>query len=369
MALVLNQVVRVRVAVVLGAADASVGQVFDTDTATWSDVVWIDVANSTAQPLEFGDVDFWAEVTNLGLIRTSISHPSVVLRAWAAGGIHPDAFQILTSGSTVQNVAKLLSGGVDVVTTLPALGAVLNTVRIRGLGPQRVGWTGRMPAALSWDRVFLGIRKRVKPGSDVSADSDYLAGVAGFASSHADFSAWLAANRPEYGSAIAIGVSLEFQRSLSQFGEVDQYRYVAVFTVHAFLTSDGSGWSWTARGALMSQTIQMVTASVCGGRDGVQLFYGDAYTPTAPSVAHPGAGAHQGTLNGTFVTPAGAGSVTASPRGILYNGGPTYGVDVSFTADSEGRIIGVTAAGISSDGTVLSVSGWGACKAEGGVLA
>jgi len=45
---------------------------------------------------------------------------------------------------------------------LPGLGATLNKVRIRGMSPQRVGWTGRVPAALSWERSYFALRKRVK---------------------------------------------------------------------------------------------------------------------------------------------------------------------------------------------------------------
>ena len=47
MALIVGQVVRVRVAAVIDTADASVGQVFDEDTNQWTDLVWIDLANSS----------------------------------------------------------------------------------------------------------------------------------------------------------------------------------------------------------------------------------------------------------------------------------------------------------------------------------
>jgi hypothetical protein len=150
-----------------------------------------------------------------------------------------------------------------------------------------------------------------------------------------------------------------------------RYAYAAVFTLHAYLIYDGSGWAWTTRGALVRQTVNEVVVSPCGGRTGVPTFYGEAYTPSTANVAALGAAGHQyGTVGGTFTTPAaGGGTVTASPRGALYSGGPSYGVDVTFSVNAQGRVAGVHVAGYSSDGTVESVSGWGACKAEGGYLA
>ncbi len=77
-----------------------------------------------------------------------------------------------------------------------------------------------------------------------------------------------------------------------------------------------------------------------------------------------------GTTSGSFTTPAaGGGTVTASPRGGIYSGGPTYGADITFTVSPQGRVTNVAASGFSSDGTVESVFAWGACKAEGGYLA
>jgi hypothetical protein len=93
--------------------------------------------------------------------------------------------------------------------------------------------------------------------------------------------------------------------------------------------------------------------------------------PSAANVASTLAGVHSyGTLSGSFTTPAaGGGTVTASPRGGIYSGGPTYGADITFTVSPQGRVTNVSAAGFSSDGTVESVFAWGACKSEGGYLA
>jgi hypothetical protein len=371
MALLVGQVVRVRVAVVLDSTDLSVGQVYDEDAAAWTDLVWVDIASSTALPLEFGDVDFWAEVYSLALTRNTVARPAVRLRAWRSGGVKADEFEILTSGSAYMNVAKLTQGGADVQTNLPGLGATLNKVRIRGMSPQRVGWTGRVPAALSWERSNFALRKRVKYGADSSYDSEYLSGVSGFAASHGDFNSWLGTNLPEYGSPITIGATLEFSRPQLSSSWSYRYKYAAVFTIHAYCIYDGSGWAWNAsRGSLVRQTVTEVAVNPCGGRTGVQTFYGETYATTTANVAYLNAGPHQyGTLGGSFTTPAaGGGTITAAPRGALYSAGPSYGVDLTFTVNAKGRIAGFSVAGYSSDGTVESVSGWGACKTEGGYL-
>ena len=65
MALVLGQMVRVRVAVVLDSTDLSVGQVYDEEAAAWADLVWVDLASSTVMPQEFGNVEFWCEVYSM----------------------------------------------------------------------------------------------------------------------------------------------------------------------------------------------------------------------------------------------------------------------------------------------------------------
>jgi len=370
MALIVGQVVRVRVAVVIDTADASVGQVFDEDTSQWTDLVWIDLANSTAMPLEFGDAEFWAEVSTLTLTRLTITRPAVRLRAWRSGGVKADTYEILTSGSATLNQAKLLRTGADLSTNLPGLGQTLNKVRIRGFRDQRIGWTGRVPAALSWDRPTLALRKRVKYGADSSFEQEYLAGVSGFAGNLGGFNGWLAANLPEYGSAITVGATLEFSRSQLSGGWTLRYKYVAVFTIHASLSFDATTWVWTTRGTLLRTQSNDGPFTFCGGAN-VTTFIGDVFSTTSANAAFIGAAAHGfGTLNGSFATPtAGGGTVTASPRGALYSGGPSYGVDFTITVTPQGRIGGVAVAGVSSDGTVESVTAWGACKAEGGLLA
>lgn len=374
MALLISQVVRVRVAVVLdtATADASVGQVFDDDTAQWTDLVWIDLLTSTALPQEFGDVEFWAEVYSLTVTRLSITRPGVRLRAWRSGGQKADEYQVMTTGSSTVNTAKLRFGGADLMTTLPGLGLVQNTVRVRGFRDQRVGWTGRMPVALSWDLGTRAIRKRVKYGADASFENEYLAGVSGFSGSLGAFNAWLAGNLPEYGAALTIGACLEFSRTLVQFNWTYRYKYVAVFTLHALLSTDVSAWAWTTRRVGLQVTSNELTADTCGGRTNVPLFYGDESLVTAANQAAIGAGVNGlGTANGVFVTPAsGGGTVTASPRNLLYSGGPPYGVNVTLSVTPQGRISNVAVAGIAtSDGTLDSVTAWGACKAEGGLLA
>jgi hypothetical protein len=371
-ALLLNQVVRVRVAVVLdtAASDSSVGQVYDEESAQWADLVWIDLLNSTAMPQEFGDVEFWAEVSSLAITRVAITRPGVRLRAWRSGGQKADEYEVITSGSSSANIAKVRFGGADVMTNLPGLGTVQNTVRVRGFRDQRVGWSGRMPAALSWELSTRAIRKRVKYGADASIDQDYLAGVSGFSASLGAFNAWLAGNLPEYGSALTVGACLEFSRTLTQANWTYRYQYVASFILHAVMSADSTTWAWTARRTVMSVISNELTSDVCGGRTNVPLFYGDAYLATAANQAFIGASTN-GFSTGSFVTPAaGGGTVTASPRNSLYSGGPTYGVDIALTVTPKGRISNVAVTGLAtSDGTLGSVTAWGACKAEGGWLA
>ncbi|MBA3935828.1 MAG: hypothetical protein H0X38_00025 [Planctomycetes bacterium] len=372
MALVLNQIVRVRVAMVLDTADNSVGQVYDDETAHWTDLVWIDVANSTAMPFEFGNVEFFAEVASLALTRFGVTRPGVRLRAWRSGGDRADEYEILVSGSTTYNQAKLQRGGADLMTTLPGLGAVLNKVRVRTLRDQRVGWTGRVPAALSWDRSTLAIRKRIKYGADSTYEQDYLSGVSGFAGSLGALNTWLAANQPEFGAALTISSTLEFSRPQTQVNWTYRNKYVGVFTAHLNLAFDGSSWLWATRGALIRQTSNELTADVCGGRTGVRLFYGDTIQVSTANAAYLGAGQlSNGTTNGTVTTPAaGGGTVTISPRAGLFSSGTTNcGVDLTLTVTPKGRVTNVSVAGYSSDGTVESVSTWGACKTEGGYLA
>jgi hypothetical protein len=117
------------------------------------------------------------------------------------------------------------------------------------------------------------------------------------------------------------------------------------------------------------QSIENST-TICGG--GTLLgFYGDTYALNAANAAYVMAAAHQnGNTSGTFTTPAASGgTVVASPRGVLYSGGPSYGVDVTLTVSPKGRITAVSVAGFSSDGTVEATTAWGACKVEGGSLA
>lgn len=370
MPLIVGQVVRVRVAVVIDTADASVGQVFDEDTGQWTDLVWIDLAGSTAFPMEFGDAEFWAEVSTLTLTRLTITRPAVRLRAWRSGGMKADEYEVLTSGSATINQAKLLRAGADLTTNLPGLGAVLNKVRVRGFRDQRIGWSGRVPAALAWERTTLALRKRVKYGADSTYEQEYLTGVSGFAANLGALNGWLSGNLPEYAAPITVGATLEFSRLQAQVAWTYRYKYVAVFTLHAALAFDASSWTWTVRGALLRTQSFEVTGQVCGGATPL-LFYGDAYQANTANIASIGAGTHiNGTLSGAFATPAaGGGTVTASPRGAIYSGGPTYGVDITLTVTPKGRISNVAIAGVSSDGTVESVTAWGACKAEGGLLA
>lgn len=366
MALVLTQVVRVRVAVVLdGSADYSVGQVVDEETNQWTDLVWIDLAGSTAWPLEFGDVEFWAEVSSLATTRQAITRPAVRLRAWRSGGLWADGYEILTTGSAVLNVAKLQRSGADLLTTLPGLGAVLNTVRIRGFQDQRVGWTGRVPAPIAWDRNSIALRKRMWESSYESA---YLAGVAGFAGDLVGFNTWLADNLPEYGSAITIGATLEFSRNPVSGSAITRTTYVAVFTLHCYLSYDSSAWVWTRRGALLSVSSNENNPTVCGGAS-VTVFSGDTYATNAANIASIGASLASSGYGSFPTPPASGGTVTASPRSLLYAGGPSYGVDVSLTVNAQGRVTNAAVAGFSSDGTVDSVAAWGACKMEGGMLA
>ena len=362
--------VRVRVAVVLDSTDLSVGKVYDEEAAAWADLVWVDLASSTIMPQEFGNVEFWCEVYTLALTRVTIARPAVRLRAWRSGGVKPNLFEILTSGNANSNIAKVQSGGTDLSTDLPGLGPTLNKVRIKGLRDQRVGWTGRVPGAICWDRTFLAIRKRVKYEAASTYEMEYLSGVAGFAGDLGGFNAWLGTNQPEYGSPITVGATVELLRISPSTSWTYRYKYVAVFTVHAYLAADGSVWSWTTRGAKIAHTISEVASSVCGGAS-LTLFSGDAYLPSAANIAGSLASGHAyGTTFGSFTTPAaGGGTVTASPRGGIYSGGPTYGADITFTVSPQGRVTNVAAAGLSSDGTVESVSAWGACKAEGGYLA
>jgi hypothetical protein len=373
MALLLNQVVRVRVAIVadVSAGDLSVGQVWDDAAAAWADVVWIDVASSTALPQEFGDVEFLGEVNNLALTRSGTTRPSVRLRAWYAGGFPADGYTVLSSGNAYGNTAQLTRGGANVTTNLPALGSVANRIRIIGQANQRVGWTGVLPRPLVWNAGGLSIRKRIAAAGGDTYEQQYLAGMSGFAADLAAWNAWLAANQPEYGTPLTIGARVAFNRNRVSGGWTYWYGYVGAFTLHLSLGTDYSTWGWTARGMLLRHTTMAVSVNVCGGRTGVQAFYGDTYTPGTANAASLMAGAHQyATLSGFFSTPPAAGGVvTASPRAALYNGGPTYGVDVALSVSAQGRVTGVALIGVSSDGAIESVTAWGACKMEGGLLA
>lgn len=370
MALVLTQVVRVRVALVIDTIDRSVGQIYDEESATWAELVWIDLATSSVWPQEFGDAEFWAEVSALALTRGSITRPAVRLRAWRSGGVKADTFEILISGSATANVAKLLRAGADITTDLPGIGSTLNTVRITGLRDQRMGWTGRMPDPVAWNRPSLAVRKRVRYEAASAAEQEYLSGVAGFAGDIAAFNGWLAANLPEFGSAITVGATVEFLRTQVSGSWTLRNKYLAVFTLHASLRSDAAAVVWTTRGGLLSLATNDGTFMVCGGAS-VLTFIGDAFPGGSANLASTRVAAHAfATTSGTFATPAaGGGTVTASPRGSFFSGGPTYGVDITLSVTPQGRISAAAIAGISSDGAVESVSGWGACKMEGGLLA
>lgn len=370
MALLLNQVVEVRVAVVVQASDLSVGQVFDG--TSWGDLVWVDLAGSSVLPQEVGDAHFVGEVSSLALNRGGIVRPAVRLRAWRGGGTKPDAYRILTSGSTTSNQATPLAAGVDLVTTMPALGPVANVIRIRGFRDQRVGWTGRMPLAPSWDRSTLAIRKRLEYQPSDFYDNQLLVGVAGFAGDVSAFNAWLAANRPDYGAPLTVGamVAVHLDRALGS--STFRYHYLGVFTISCWLNTSYSAWSWTARGSVVrGQTNEFSNSNLCGPTSSPRLLSGETFPTNAVNAAGATVAAHaSATLSGSFPTPAiGGGTVTASPRALLYTSGPSYGVDLSFSIDGEGRVTGATLAGFGSGCDVVASGGWGACKTEGGLLA
>ncbi len=372
MALLFNQIVRVRVAVVVDATgDLSVGQVVDEDSGAWAEVVWIDLSGSAIWPLEFGDVEFWAEVTSLALTRNGLTRPAVRLRAWRAGGVIADSYTVTVSGSSTLNVGSLRAAGAAITTLLPALGPVQNVVRIRGFRDQRVGWSGRLPIALAWEGATIALRKRVKYGADAFFEQEYLSGVSGFAPDLGSLNAWLGSTLPEYGSALTVGVTVAFVRTIVQGTSTTRTACTATFTIHASLTTDALAWAWTARGALLTTVSREITAEICGGTT-LLLFSGDTVVPSAANVATHGAAAHRpGLLAGTFTTPpAAGGTITASPRGMFTtsSSSPSYGVDLTLTVTPTGRISQVAVAGISSDGAVTSVSAWGACKTEGGLL-
>jgi hypothetical protein len=371
MALLLFQIVRVRVAVVIDiVGDRSVGQIFDEESGQWAEVVWIELASSSTWPLEFGDVEFYAEVSSLALTRTGITRPSVRLRAWRSGGVIAEGYVVTFSGSSTINVGSLRAAGADLTTMLPALGPVLNTVRIRGFRDQRLGWSGRLPIAISWDGASLALRKRIRYGADAVYEQEYLSGVSGFAPDLGSLNAWLSSTLPEYGSALTVGVTVAFVRTITLGTSVTRTACTATFSIHASLATDGSTWVWTSRGALLTTVSREVVNQVCGGAT-LLLFTGDAVLPSAANAAVRGAAAHRfGTLAGSFVTPpAAGGTITVSPRGAFTNGGPSYGVDLTLTVTPAGRISQVAVVGITSDGAVTSVSAWGACKTEGGLLA
>ncbi len=373
MALLFNQIVRVRVAVVVDSTgDRSIGQVFDEETGLWAEVVWIDLSGSATWPLEFGDVEFWAEVTSLALIRNTIARPAVRLRAWRSGGVIADSYTVTASGSSTLNVGSLRAAGTDLTTLLPALGSIQNTVRIRGFRDQRLGWTGRLPGAISWELATLALRKRIKYGADALFEQEYLSGVSGFAPDLGSLNAWLGSTLPEYGSALTVGVTVAFVRTIVLGNSVTRTACTATFTIHVSLTSDATAWAWMARGSLLTTVSREVTTEVCGGTT-LLLFTGDAALSSAANAAAHGAAAHRlGLLAGTFTTPPAAGGIiTASPRGAFTTSAssPTYGVDLTLSVTPAGRISQVAVIGISSDGTVTSVSAWGACKTEGGLLA
>lgn len=370
MALVLNQVVEVRVAVVLQATDLSVGQVWDG--TAWADLVWIDLAGSSVLPQEFGDAHFVGEVSSLALTRSSVSRPTVRLRAWVSGGTRPDGYRLLTTGSSTSNQAAPRLGTTDLVTTLPGLGAVANVVRIRGFSGQQIGWTGRIPLAPAWDRSTLALRKRLKYQPADFYENQLLVGVAGFAGDLSAFTGWLAANRPEYGAPLTVGamVAVHLDRAIGT--STYRYHYLGVFTVSCFLNTSYNGWAWTARGSVAkAQTNEFSNSNLCGGNSSSRLLSGEAFATNAANAATSQVAAHtSGTLSGSFTTPpAGGGSVTASPRARLYTSGPIYGVDLTFTVDAEGRITGANLAGFGDGCTVITTGGWGACKTEGGLLA
>ena len=370
MALVLNQVVEVRVAVVLQASDLSVGQVWDG--SAWGDLAWIDLAGSTVLPLELGNAHFVGEVSSLALTRSSVTRPAVRLRAWVSGGTVPTAFRILTSGSTTANQATPLAGGADLATDLPALGPVANVVRIRGFRDQRVGWTGRLPSALSWDRSTLALRKRVKFQSSDFYDNQLIVGVAGFAGDLAGFNAWLAANRPEFGSPITLGAMVAVHQDRDLYGTIYRYHTVGAFTLHFTLGPDYATWWWDARSAAVRPlTVETSSSYLCAGLTSSRLLSGESFVPTAVNAASSLVGTPlSATIKGSLPTPAASGgTVTASPRALLYSSGPTYGLDATLTIDAEGHITGVSLAGYGSGCTVLAHGAWGACKTEGGFLA
>lgn len=121
---------------------------------------------------------------------------------------------------------------------------------------------------------------------------------------------------------------------------------------------------------------QHLLEALCDGCDLKFAMQGVADKPAAAGEMH------GQTLNQTHALSWTNDFAAANAEGVLAHGKPDlrYGehgsypaldfrIGATFTVTPKGRVTNVAVAGYSSDGTVESVSTWGACKTEGGYLA
>ena len=201
MTLVINQIVRVRIAFThTTTQNLCVGQIYETDTSTWLDVVWIvfdlNFPNLSKDYTKFGNIEYYCIVNNLTLNRNGTTRPSVCPLAYIDGGIYPDAYiTTATDTSMCIGIIDLYNNGTQIKTTLPALGDITNNLEMFGSGPINQGGSLVRPlpylgftSGVTYTSVTLWL-------SQSTFNGDVITGIEHSSNSIAAFNTWLTSNR------------------------------------------------------------------------------------------------------------------------------------------------------------------------------
>lgn len=311
MSLAVGDIVEVRVAY---RGSYSYGRIYADSTlgeAVWCEFDYI-------HPQEFGDAHYYARVYNLAYTKLTVTRPQVSIIAYKSGGARAVSYQ-LQPGS--QYVANLLDASDAIITTdLGDLGNIENYT------PAEYHPTTNL------------IRRVPNPRR---ADKDGDCCLSTIQSGQSNIDAWLAANKPELGSAVTFAVFVSYD-SFRVSGTVrSEATCSAVFT----LSMLESGWSCVATQSKSARSIK-TSVEVCSHTGSDPESETNLWQANSPDVGVFVTGvtdaARASTPIPTNTTLSGTSNTLLSPR-LSYPYSPyEYGFDLSVTRDTGSRMTAIS---------------------------
>jgi hypothetical protein len=202
---ILHDIIVVKVSIKFSSTLGDISVARNADTA---EDLWLDLANSTVLPYEFGGtLYYYARVSNLALTRNSVTRPAVVLVAFHShtSPVVPTQIEVAQTSATNAICYLLDSADARIKTYGTLYDGEDQIFRYQGMYNAAVGWKLRLPTPLVWDKSNLAILKRVPSGySDPSSGNlEYLGGPSTLCDI-TELNSWLATNLPEYGTTLSI---------------------------------------------------------------------------------------------------------------------------------------------------------------------